>query len=88
MKRPRRYNALPWLIGVLVTVGSLSGRTASDAPLVEVRSGRVAFDVGTNLPSILVHGKSGAVEGHATLSDEPGGIVLERIEASVPVKTL
>ena len=87
MRCPRKYRALPWLIGVLVTSGSFSPQTAAESSLVEVHGGRAAFDVGTNVLGILVHGKSSAVEGHATIRDEPGGLVLERIEASVPVMT-
>jgi polyisoprenoid-binding protein YceI len=62
--------------------------SAPDTSGVEIRGGTAAFDVGTNLSAISVHGKSNALTARLRLRQTPDGPVLEAIEADVPVKSL
>ena len=73
----------------LALVGSAAAQqTATDANAVEIRGGTAAFDVGTNVSAISVHGKSNALTARLKLRRGPDGPVLEGIEAAVPVKSL
>jgi polyisoprenoid-binding protein YceI len=56
--------------------------------LVEIHEGTAAFDASTNLPAIKIHGKSDAVEGRARIRQSTDGLVIERLEAILPVKSL
>lgn len=75
-------------MGAFVIAASPAAQTAGEASLVEIRGGTAAFHVGTNVLAIMVHGKSSALEAHAIIREEPGGIVLERIDATLPVISL
>jgi polyisoprenoid-binding protein YceI len=68
--------------------GPAAAQTATDAGAVEVRGGTAAFDVGTNISAISVHGKSNAVTARLRIRQAPDGPVLEGIEAALPVKSL
>ncbi len=71
---------------------TLAGLTPSFAQtsssLVEIESGTAAFEASTNMPGIEAKGKSGALTAHVELSREADKLVLQRIEASVPVNSL
>ncbi len=56
--------------------------------VVAVESGTATFDAGTNVPGIEVKGKSNTMAARAEVSQDSKGLVLQRIEASVPVKSL
>ncbi|MFI5170039.1 MAG: YceI family protein [Vicinamibacterales bacterium] len=61
---------------------------AGNASLVEVRGGTVTFKVDTNLPAINVHGKSKALAGKVYVRESTNGVLLEKLEASLPVESL
>ena len=61
-------------------------QTASN--LVEIESGTAAFEASTNMPGIEVKGKSSALTAHVELTRDAEKLVLQRIEASVPVNSL
>ena len=71
---------------------TLAGVTPSFAQtplnLVEIESGTAAFEASTNMPGIEVKGKSGALTAHVELSRDADKLVLQRIEATVPVNSL
>jgi polyisoprenoid-binding protein YceI len=66
----------------------VSTSSANDAVIMDVNRGTVSFDVGTNVPAVRVHGKSDSVTARARLESGPEGVVLEQIEATVPVHSL
>jgi polyisoprenoid-binding protein YceI len=61
---------------------------ASDGAVMEVSRGTISFDVGTNLPALRVHGRSSSVTARVRLGSGPDGVVLDAIDASVPVESL
>lgn len=75
-------------VSALALTVSLNSHAATDVTALEVRGGTAAFDAATNVPAISVHGKSTALEGRATVSQSSDGFVIERLEASLAVKTL
>ena len=72
----------------LALAGQAGAQTPADANVVEVRGGTATFAVDTNISAISVHGKSNEVTAHLRLRQAPDGVVLEGIEAAVPVKSL
>jgi polyisoprenoid-binding protein YceI len=78
----------------LIVVAALLGTTAavgraddSGTPVI-VRGGTAAFDAATNLSAIRIHGKSAGLTGRAHVKANNGTIVIEDLEASIPVNTL
>ena len=67
-----------------------SGPAANDRATenVAVEDGVISFSVSTNVPAIEVHGKSTALAAHVLLRRDGDSLKLERVEASLPVKTL
>lgn len=59
-----------------------------DSAMVEVRGGKAVFEATTNVSAIGVRGKSTALEGHARVRMDADRLVIERLEATLPVKTL
>ena len=55
---------------------------------VDVRSGTATFVVATNIRGITVHGKSSALEARALVRREAESVIIERVDAVVPVATL
>jgi polyisoprenoid-binding protein YceI len=58
------------------------------AGTVTIESGTAAFDVATNVPAVTVEGKSKALRGKVEMSSSGGRLLIERVEAWLPVKTL
>jgi polyisoprenoid-binding protein YceI len=84
----RCHSILTPAIVVLTFAGPAAAQTAQDASVVEVKGGTAAFDVGTNVGAISVHGKSNDVTARLKMRQAPDGTVLEAIEAALPVKSL
>jgi polyisoprenoid-binding protein YceI len=61
--------------------------TTGAAP-IELRGGKVRFEVGTNVPALGVAGQSGALTGRARLRQEGSQVRLQALEAAVPVRSL
>jgi polyisoprenoid-binding protein YceI len=55
---------------------------------VTVRDGVATFDAATNVPGIRIHGKSTSLSARAAIRSGEAGIVVDRLEATIPVKTL
>jgi polyisoprenoid-binding protein YceI len=72
----------------LALAGQARAQTPGDANVVEVRGGTAVFAVDTNVSAISVHGKSNEVTANLRLRQAQDGVVLEGIEAAVPVKSL
>jgi len=58
------------------------------ANLVESESGTAAFESATNMPGIEVTGKTNALKVQAEVSRSENKLMVSRIDASIPVKTL
>jgi polyisoprenoid-binding protein YceI len=58
------------------------------AQIVEIRGGTATFHAATNVPAIAIHGKSTALEGRARIRQIPNGLVIEDLEAILPVDSL
>jgi polyisoprenoid-binding protein YceI len=81
------------LLGFVVTVLiAASPRSQSEpsggATPLSVRGGSVAFEVATNLFGTTVRGKSTALEAGTDVRVGASGLLLEHLEASVPVTSL
>jgi polyisoprenoid-binding protein YceI len=72
----------------LALAGRAGAQSTPDTSPVEVRGGTAAFAVDTNVSAISVHGKSNALTARLRIRQAPDGLMLEGIEAAVPVKTL
>jgi polyisoprenoid-binding protein YceI len=88
-----RMNRTASSIGRIVIASAMFAAQAAAAGTdagssMEVRGGTASFDAATNVSAINVHGKSTALEARASVLDGPAGISLERVEATLPVKTL
>jgi polyisoprenoid-binding protein YceI len=59
-----------------------------DASMVELHGGTATFDAATNVSVISIHGKSTALEGRARIRRTDDGLVIEQLEAVLPVRTL
>jgi polyisoprenoid-binding protein YceI len=55
---------------------------------IAVEGGAASFVVSTNVPAISVKGKTTALQAHARVQQSAEGLQLERIEASLPVKSI
>ena len=78
-----------WIIVLAVIAWPcVTGGTAWDATPVEVQRGSVTFDVGTNLLSLSVHGTSDVLRAIAHFREGTEGLVIEQVEAMVPIETL
>ena len=51
-------------------------------------SGTAAFDSSTTVPMISIHGKSTALEGRARVRQDGDSLIVEQLEALVPIRTL
>jgi polyisoprenoid-binding protein YceI len=78
------------LVGsAFVCFATVAGADGANGDVVmDVNPGTVSFEVATNVPALRVHGKSNSVTARARLGSGPKGVVLEQIEASVPVRSL
>jgi hypothetical protein len=61
---------------------------AENRATVEIQRGTATFDASTNVPAISIHGKSTVLEGRAQIRDAGDSLVIEKLEAVVPIKTL
>lgn len=67
------------------------GTNEPDSPQaapMEIGGGSIAFDVGTNVSAISVHGESKALKGRVRVRDGAEGLRLDDLEAVVPVESL
>lgn len=74
--------------GAFVCSTAAAGANGSDDALIDVNQGTVSFEVATNVPALRVHGKSNSVAARARIAAGPNGMVIEQIEATLPVRSL
>lgn len=67
---------------------SLASAQSIPAQNVEISGGTATFHASTNVPAIAIHGKSSALAGRARIRQIPNGLVIENLEAVLPVDTL
>lgn len=75
------------VLATALAVQAGSNITADPASVV-VQRGTATFDVATNVSVVDVHGKSNALKARGRVRQGPEGVVLEQIEATLPVKSL
>ena len=80
--RPRVFCATLTLASATVLAAG------NESPKVEIQGGTASFEAATNVPAILIHGRSSALEGHARIRHDADGLVIEGLEAALPVRTL
>lgn len=69
-------------------LAAAEGNENKSPSLVEIRKGTATFDATTNFAAISIHGRSTAVVGRAQIRSSGDGLVIDQLEALVPVKTL
>ena len=75
-------------MGWLLFAGMFCTALYGAPELVEIESGTAVFHSPTNVPGVEVTGKSTAIAGRVEVKENESGLQVERIEASVPVKSL
>jgi polyisoprenoid-binding protein YceI len=83
-----RWLALSLPVLALSVAAPAVSAGSDDNAVVEVRGGTAAFDAATNISAIRIHGKSAALEGRAWIRPGAAGLVIDRLEAGVPVNSL
>jgi polyisoprenoid-binding protein YceI len=73
---------------LLLTVSVISAIANETADRVDIESGTAVFEASTNVPGVEVKGKSASLRGRVAIARAEGRLVLEEIEATVPVKSL
>ncbi len=73
---------------ILASAFLLFGTITCLAGIVEVESGTAIFTATTNVPGVEVKGKSTTLSARVEVSPDANGLVLQGIEASLPVKSL
>jgi polyisoprenoid-binding protein YceI len=71
----------------VMLVSSSAVAQTRDASSVEIR-GTATFHSATSVPMVSIHGKSNALAGRARIRHEGNSLVVEQLEAVVPVRTL
>lgn len=88
MARPR-FRLLLLSVSLTPLVPLLLFGTGGSSPeVVDLEGGATVFRVPTNLPGLQVEGKSTLVRGRVKVTSSEGGLVLQQIEVSVPVRSL
>jgi len=72
---------------VLIFAFGSSAAEHSFEPVV-IESGSASFEAGTNVPGIEVKGTSSSLSGRANVAHGEGGLLLEQVRVSLPVKSL
>lgn len=75
------------VIGILTCL-SLGQAAAADVTTLSVEGGSASFSVGTNAIGLSITGKSDALRASVEMRRAANDVVLDRVAASLPVKTL
>ena len=67
---------------------SSAANTPAKVEVWTVENGSATFYVPTNIPAIEVKGKSGALQAHVQLHRDAAGVVIDRIDAIMPIASL
>ncbi len=73
---------------IIVCLTAASYGAADLSTTAAVEGGAASFVVNTTVPGISVKGKSTALEARAVVQRGPDGLRLEKMEASMPVKSI
>ena len=73
---------------IIVCFTAASYGAANNGTTAAVEGGAASFVVNTTVPGISVKGKSTALEARAVVERVPDGLHLEKVEASIPVKSI
>jgi polyisoprenoid-binding protein YceI len=88
---PRLWNAILLSFATLSIPASIFPVASEDpgkSETIQIEHATATFQVGTNMPGLLVKGKSDALQARVQIRRDSDGITLEHIEAQLPVKTL
>jgi len=88
---PRLWNAVLILLAILGIPASIFPATADEPgkpEAIQIEHATATFEVGTNMPGLLVKGKSDAVQARVQVRRSANGLTLDHISAQLPVKTL
>jgi polyisoprenoid-binding protein YceI len=89
MKQSTKSNPIVAAVSAAFFLGSLlSFAEKGPQSQVGVESGTATFEAVTNMPGIEVKGKSNSLSAHVEVVQDGGRLALQRIEASLPVKSL
>jgi polyisoprenoid-binding protein YceI len=86
MNLPLRHDIFTSALVLFGTISCLA--EGGPANVVEVESGTAIFTAATNVPGVEVKGKSTTLSARVEVSPNADGLLLEGIEASLPVKSL
>lgn len=88
---PRLWNAILILFAILGVPASIFP-AVPDEPgkpeAIQIEHATATFQVGTNMPGLLVKGKSDAVQARVQIRRSADGLTLDHVSAQLPVKTL
>ncbi|HWC16912.1 MAG TPA: YceI family protein [Terriglobales bacterium] len=88
---PRLWNSVLILLAILGIPASIFP-AAPDEPgkpeAIQIEHATATFQVGTNMPGLLVKGKSEAVQARVQIHRSADGLTLDHVSAQLPVKTL
>ena len=88
---PRLWNSVLILLAILGIPASIFP-ALPDEPgkpeTIQIEHATATFQVGTNMPGLLVKGKSEAVQAHVQIRRSADGLTLDHVSAQLPVKTL
>jgi len=88
---PRLWNAVLILLAILGIPASIFPASPDEpgkAEAIQIEHATATFQVGTNMPGLLVKGKSDALQARVEIRRSPDGLTLDHISAQLPVKTL
>lgn len=89
---PRLWNAVLILLIAILGIPASIFPVTSDEPgkpeAIQIEHATATFQVGTNMPGLLVKGKSEAVQARVQIHRSADGLTLDHVSAQLPVKTL
>jgi polyisoprenoid-binding protein YceI len=87
MTHPQKLARIVAALSVFLASSFSSMAETRDASIVEIR-GSATFQSATTVPMITIHGKSNALVGRARIRQNGDNLVVEQLEAVVPIRTL
>jgi len=88
---PRLWNTVLILLaifGISASIFSAVPDEPSKPEAIQIDHATATFQVGTNMPGLLVKGKSDAVQARVQIRRNADGVTLDHVSAQLPVKTL
>ena len=88
---PRLWKSVLILLAILGIPASIFPAPADEPgkpEAIQIEHATATFQVGTNMPGLLVKGKSDAVQARVQIRRSADGLTLDHVSAQLPVKTL